>query len=384
MITAEHILESIQLIQLNERNVHNTEEIDKWLKEIGREVPSSRSDIEKWLQKSVRLYLINKYENIHPIRQRNIFSNDWVQKALAKGEEVYEVEIDKDFEEKILHVIQYLLEDSQAPKGSGLFKVSVPDIIETSQTWIERVHLGVEVIKKYGDGFKWVKLTTPETVEREGEILNNCLKENPEVYAKDGVYSLRDRSDNPHVAFIINQHKEVEDIKGKNNQPVSKKYLKYLDVLYDEDIGTDFNIPDKLLRFTREIRYEGDYYSLEDDLSDLIDTNHPEETAYFLAEIMSNHVSWNVDAEGYVEARVWIVKDGKLEGSEKEEWMEDDELETELLGEDGELKDGDIIIYPLEIRDELDSADDIMNAFGYKPHQRTRGHWDFYYWRPKK
>jgi hypothetical protein len=226
MIKSNYINKLLEeLISLNERNILNTKEIDIRLEILSRAIPSNRSDIKKWLQKVLRLYLINDYEGVRLYKQSRTPPSEWIIQALQRGEEIYVVDIDP-IEDQIKTVIKYLLESPDAPSKNGLFALKVPKAIEEAERWFETVREGVEVIKKYSDGYHWVELTTKETVEREGKLMSNCLKDDPEFYARGGVYSLRDVQERPHITFITSIgyiDRELGDIKGKGNKPISSK-----------------------------------------------------------------------------------------------------------------------------------------------------------------
>jgi hypothetical protein len=119
--------------------------------------------------------------------------------------------------------------------------------------------------------------------------------------------------------------------------------------------------------------------SLDDDLSRFIDKNDPEDTTEMLGNILTSHVIGPYDDDIYF--RVWIVRGGDLVGKEKKEpWMEADGILDAL--KEGELEEDDVIVFPPDKKEELEGVDDIMNAFGYRPHQQIKGSW-CYFWRPK-
>ncbi len=98
-----------------------------------------------------------------------------------------------------------------------------------------------KLIKEYGDGNKWVGLTTQSCLDYEGNMMGHCVSD----YTNDvdsgyvDIISLRDNKNEPHVTMeVINKNGTVSQIKGKGNKPPVTKYIPYvvdlLNMLHDQ------------------------------------------------------------------------------------------------------------------------------------------------------
>ncbi len=92
---------------------------------------------------------------------------------------------------------------------------------------------GAKVVHEYGDGWTVVRLTTPEALDREGDIMGHCVGQG--AYDRGlstnfmGIYSLRDSFGKSHVTIEIDNAMEiVKQIKGKQNKPPKAEYMRRL------------------------------------------------------------------------------------------------------------------------------------------------------------
>lgn len=82
--------------------------------------------------------------------------------------------------------------------------------------------LSYDPIFKFDNG--WAIVSVPkEDIQLEGRLMRNCLKQG--AYS-EGIYSLRNKNNNPHASIRINPKTgNVEDIRGKNNEVPKKEYM---------------------------------------------------------------------------------------------------------------------------------------------------------------
>jgi hypothetical protein len=246
MIRAKDIIESV--IQLNERNVINTNEIDGFVARMSSAHHVRDKQIHQWLQTTLRKYLINDYPSVGQatgefIQTRREYQAPWVDQALVRGEKLYKVYLGGGLPQTIDHVIDYLTQAMDPPgdfpqdlKIRDLTRLSVPDAIEKSNDWTEwlqsrnirgNAEAGEEEVLKLGNGFRVVRLTNEAALDLEGKLMQHCVGSYAEEVEEDrtSIYSLRDSSNKPHATFEIDpRFKEVSQIKGKQNAAPVEKY----------------------------------------------------------------------------------------------------------------------------------------------------------------
>jgi len=115
--------------------------------------------------------------------------------------------------------------------------LSVPDAIKKAEMWLKSLTRGKAArevpgeipVKTYSDGFKWLKLTSRESLDREGKLMGHCVGSYYEKVAEEGteIYSLRDPKNEPHCTIEVTD-REIQQIKGKQNKEVVSKYHSYV------------------------------------------------------------------------------------------------------------------------------------------------------------
>lgn len=166
-------------------------------------------------------------------------------KHLAKNEEVkYWIEHNlvnylKKHEEnltEIEHIIDYLNSD-KAPKR--LKSMSYAEAKSNTKKWndslikkagnIVETDQDVKVLKRYPNGFQFVRLKNKPAFEREGNLMRHCVasyhdKENVKIY------SLRDSKNQPHCTIEVTQGDDlrINQIKGKGNGEIHPEYIKFV------------------------------------------------------------------------------------------------------------------------------------------------------------
>ena len=217
-------------IPLVERNVLNQDEIQKFISGFRARKPET----QKWLQANLRNYLISDHDDVDTVTTVEPNSPSWLRAAISRGDEVFKVSMSKAFKDQIAHIIDYL----DSPQADFDFsRLSVPDAIKKSDLWTKELTKGPvaqEVpgeieFKKYSDGYRWVKPTSKEALDREGKLMGHCVGSYCErVSGGDTViYSLRDPKNEPHCTIEVTNG-AIEQIKGKQNREVVAKYHEYV------------------------------------------------------------------------------------------------------------------------------------------------------------
>lgn len=86
-----------------------------------------------------------------------------------------------------------------------------------------------DVIYKFGDGFTIVRITDPEDLKIEGQLMGHCVGGYCEK-VKSGntfIFSLRDPQNNPHVTIELDNEGIVQ-IQGKEDKLPIEKYRPYI------------------------------------------------------------------------------------------------------------------------------------------------------------
>lgn len=145
----------------------------------------------------------------------------------------------------INHILDWLKSDDSKRHRKRLFRLSVPDAYKLSIAWTEKLNKkfkkieqqhkeqkGIESILELSDHFKVVKLNSEFAYKREGFKMNHCVgDENMGYYTNPNIeiYSLRDEKNEPHCTIEFNKEiGHINQLKGKGNNSVVKKYFKYI------------------------------------------------------------------------------------------------------------------------------------------------------------
>lgn len=134
-------------------------------------------------------------------------------------------EVKEQSQSEVEHVIDYLV--NQKPSVA----ISYNRALKNTKKWLLKLNTkgskiiettdDVEVIKKFRDGFRIVKLLTQKAYDREGFIMGHCVAS---YFGKDDdIYSLRDKDNMSHCTMSSNSRQ----IKGKGNGSIHPKYVKY-------------------------------------------------------------------------------------------------------------------------------------------------------------
>jgi len=221
---------------LLERNILNTHIINNWIDFfLAHSEDYGRSEkISSWIKSNLKNYLLREYPNLNRVTHVNPDDmQPWVQKALDK-KDLYDIIMTQDFRDQIYHVIDYF----RANPDLNISRISVPEAIRQSERWTEELNkkasdkedkTGLEEVRKYPDGFRWVKVTSAQSLDREGKLMKHCVGTYCDQVSSGSttIYSLRDKKNEPHCTVEV-RGSAVNQIKGKANGPVDDKYIKYV------------------------------------------------------------------------------------------------------------------------------------------------------------
>jgi hypothetical protein len=87
-----------------------------------------------------------------------------------------------------------------------------------------------EIVTQLADGWTAQKLTTPDQLAREGDVMQHCVGSYSGDVEKGRttIYSLRDKHGRPHVTIEVKNDRFVQ-IQGKQDTPPAKQYVPYVD-----------------------------------------------------------------------------------------------------------------------------------------------------------
>lgn len=209
-------------------------------------------EAKKWVTSNLTTWIINDFR-AKPVNEVQEDSEDWVEKALSKGDKVYRVDFNSQDKKKLKDIVKFA---SSSYKANKLQNVSVPQLIEAMKKENEKnskqkqlnesEEAGTKVIHIYPNGYHWVENFGKESINREGKLMQNCLKTNDYgnwfERVKNGscqIYSLRDDKNKPHISIQFDpKDRTIVQIKGRQNKPVIEKYRDYLfDFIRHDYIG---------------------------------------------------------------------------------------------------------------------------------------------------
>lgn len=248
----QYLTEKIQV--LLERNIVNQNEIKSLIK--GLEQNATNPNVKKWLNSSFRKYILNNHTDTKKYQAKDS-DPDWM-----KSNDPLVVSFSPQFRSEAREVVDYLntvtgsinMNYMQAKNAAQRAQEQRMKEVEKELDKNETRHKsilaepGTEVVKDYGDGFKWVKLTSPEALKYESHIMKHCVGDEEQGYIsgvkskKLMILSLRDKKNIPHVTIEVIKPNTVQQIKGKANSGVKPQYVKYVkDILKTGVMGIKFD-----------------------------------------------------------------------------------------------------------------------------------------------
>jgi hypothetical protein len=140
--------------------------------------------------------------------------------------------------DKLTHIRDWITASNVNPATFNTIK-TIDTAYKTADTWFKKQKntntqdgiTGTKLIHTYSDGYKILQLLTPTALDYESEHMGHCVgKGGYDEKVKSGktkIYSLRDNK-NIHHATMEVTNDILEQIKGKQNQPVVEKYRDYI------------------------------------------------------------------------------------------------------------------------------------------------------------
>ena len=136
--------------------------------------------------------------------------------------------------------IETILDFLYSNPKTDISKIGYATILAKTDKWHKKLKsvaikndetewIDYEVVKDFGDGFRFVKLISKSCYEREGKLMSHCVAS---YFGRSSeIYSLRDSKNAPHCTI-----ENGVQIKGKWNGKIDPKYVDYV-VKFLEHIG---------------------------------------------------------------------------------------------------------------------------------------------------
>ena len=140
--------------------------------------------------------------------------------------------------DKLTHIRDWLTASNPNPATFNTIK-NIDGAYQTAETWFNKQKVtntqdgvtGTKLIHTYSDGYKILQLLTPLALDYESQHMGHCVgKGGYDTNVTSGktiIYSLRDTKNIPHATLEVTDN-ILEQIKGKQNQPVVEKYRDYI------------------------------------------------------------------------------------------------------------------------------------------------------------
>ena len=236
------------------RNVVNIDDIKAFIKKIIKEKDVKDAKIKKWLNSTFKKYLIDAYPTAQKYSKKPTAKDpDWLKDAVARGDKLYTVKLTPALRGEVHHVIDFFNSGAKFEKMSykdavkqskkaftGTGKSSGKDLDVIYQNKVIKTipqkdaAKDSEVVTKLSDGYYVVHLQTKDSLLREGQKMQHCLRDPSDSWFKQAsnhsifLLSLRDKKGEPHATLEVKANGDVVQAKGKQNQAVDSKYHKYI------------------------------------------------------------------------------------------------------------------------------------------------------------
>ena len=258
---------------LLEAIVVNPQQITRYLETLARDVKAPEG--KQWFLKKLRISLINTPNLLKQINQQNSAYPDYANNALSQGQPVYEFDDNNpnlsSYEQRVFrHIIDWFNAMSGVLERTPTNEVERNDLVVTEHefskimkydtetafehanewfrlmgTRLKGTKEGVEIVYTWSDGFYAVRYLDKNTMMTDGRDLQNCLQNgtywDSVENGTNAVYGIRNPKDEAVVGIrveikptyksfgqTIKHPPELEECKGKNNQPVTAAYRPYV------------------------------------------------------------------------------------------------------------------------------------------------------------
>lgn len=133
----------------------------------------------------------------------------------------------------VRYIADYLNGSQEIP--GNVWEMKWQSVFNLSEDWHEELKRGIkytgeykhkEVVYEFDNGFTIVDVNTEHDLETEGDLMGHCVGGYCDDVAEGimTIYSLRDKRNKPHATIEVTRSGEVEQIKGKGNEPPAEKY----------------------------------------------------------------------------------------------------------------------------------------------------------------
>lgn len=203
---------------------------------------------QMFVKKLSRLFMDDK-RFLYAVRELPQGAPEWAQQAMEQGDLVYFQPSDalKDNVENLSHYIASLEQDmvggdanvkaASTREFQGFAKAESLDmLIGKVQEYFSRgtdkqeanTTSGMKAVLETPGGYVWYRLDEPKAFYREGQTLGNCIGKNYTAEntraSNTTIYVLRDSSNSSVIATRI-RDSEMQEVKGKGNQPPVPRYM---------------------------------------------------------------------------------------------------------------------------------------------------------------
>jgi hypothetical protein len=197
--------------------------------------------VSKWFSSVFKKWMVND----GPTTKAKVTEDapKWAREARDRGDDLVNLVFEANQWEHVLPgLMDYMV--ANPDQIVDFQRVSYPDMLSKNQAWHDRLKAEmkknankefdedrIEEYRSYLDGFKWVKVIGPKSLEREGKIMGHCVGSYAEQVKEENVfiYSLRDEDNRPHVTVEVTKKLEVRQVKGKANDTVVQRYVPYVE-----------------------------------------------------------------------------------------------------------------------------------------------------------
>jgi len=225
--------------ELFARNIVNNDVVKEYLKKLFKNI--YKPEIKKWINSNLKNYIQEDLDTVKKVTKYKENDPDWLKKGVEEGTAL-EVEFNESFKDKVTLILQYF--ESDDVELNKLYKIDFDIAFYKASLWSKKVEednkkklaeipedfTGIEVVREYDDGFKWVRLSTQKALNREGHLMNHCTKDEEQGYLqgiKSGIleiFSLRDEKNIPHCTMEVRKT-EIKQIKGYSNGAIREQYV---------------------------------------------------------------------------------------------------------------------------------------------------------------
>jgi len=246
-------------ILVTARNIINFTSIPNFIEKIIRINHVKNPIIKQWLEKQLKLYMMNTLESVKIFTEADLTDKDnlWIENNLPpnspstpkiieeirKGnalEILYDTQSIKKFEDNILRILSYF-DELNEKELKKIYKLNFKSALDKTENYEKELKNlksskpdknGINVIKKYPGGEQWVRLLTPKALDRETKLMNHCAGKGDYDYKvrknESFVYSLRDSTGKSQCTIEVLRNSILNQIKGYEDGPIKEEFIPFV------------------------------------------------------------------------------------------------------------------------------------------------------------